>query len=236
MEAQTIERLRHTVQKARLSPIARLVLRERLSYLSMPRMRNIERCIRDVNRAGVEGDFIEAGVALGGSAIVMAAQMGAERSFHGYDVFGLIPPPTEADDAQAHERYEVIASGRSEGLQGDEYYGYLDDLYGRVVKAFARHGLSVDGERIALHRGVFEEALEPGGPVALAHVDCDWYESVRVCLERVGPRLTPGGYMILDDYNDYPSCARAVDEYLAEHPDVQRVSADSNLILQRPPA
>ena len=46
---------------------------------------------RHVVRRGVHGDFVEAGIALGGSAIVLARLMGADRRFHGYDVFGMDP-------------------------------------------------------------------------------------------------------------------------------------------------
>jgi O-methyltransferase len=226
-------RVRRSIERTRISGVARRAIHERLTYLSVPRIRNIERCIRDVNRSGIPGDFIEAGVALGGSAIIMASQMGSRRSFHGYDVFGQIPPPSERDDAEAHERYQVIAAGKSEGLGDDEYYGYVDDLYEQVVNAFHRHGLEVDGTRIVLHAGLFEETLKIDHTVALAHLDCDWYESVRGCLERVGPRLSDGGYLVIDDYTVYSGCARAVDEYLASNPQIQRVSADSNLVLQR---
>jgi O-methyltransferase len=228
-----ISRSKRSLDEVRLSRVARRVIRDRLTYLSIPRIRNIERCIRDVNRRDIRGDFVEAGVALGGSAIIMASHMGPGRSFHGYDVFGQIPPPTEADDPDAHDRYQIIASGNSEGLGGDDYYGYVDDLYGRVVSAFRRHGLEVDGGRIALHRGVFEETMEIDQPVAVAHLDCDWYEPVRFCLEQVSPRLSEGGYIIVDDYNSYGGCARAVDEHLASHSELERISADSNLVLQR---
>ena len=226
-------RVSRFVERAFTSPVARRTVRERLTYLSLSRIRNIERCIRDVNRRGVRGDFLEAGVALGGSAIVMASQMGSKRSFHGYDVFGQIPPPSEWDGADAHERYDVITSGKSKGISDDDYYGYLDDLHGRVVGTFRRYGLEVDGMRIALHKGRFEDTLNVYRPVALAHIDCDWYESVRVCLGRVGCNLSDGGYLIIDDYNDYAGCARAVDEYLASHPEIQWIAADSNLVLRR---
>ena len=132
--------------------------------------------------------FLEAGVALGGSAIVISKLMPAERAFRGYDVFGMIPPPGEYDDEHSHDRYEQIASGRSEGINGGRYYGYESDLYANVVRAFADYDLSVDGERISLHKGLFEDTIQlEDEPVAFAHLDCDWYESVNICLERVAP-------------------------------------------------
>jgi hypothetical protein len=52
-------------------------------------------------------------------------------------------------------------------------------------------------------------------PVALAHLDGDWYESTRTCLTRIAPRLVPGGRIVLDDYDKWSGCRAAVDEYFA---------------------
>jgi len=93
----------------------------------------------------------------------------------------------------------------------------------------------VDGERISLHKGHFEDTLTPGGPVALAHIDCDWHDPVSLCLERLYPQLSPGGYLILDDYNDYQGCRTAADAFLAGHDDLEVVSSTSNLVLRRSP-
>ncbi len=51
---------------------------------------------------------------------------------------------------------------------------------------------------------------------AVAHVDCDWFESERVCIERIWPRLSPGGVMIFDDYDAWDGCTKAVDLFLEE--------------------
>ena len=75
-----------------ISPIARRVKEARLTYLSDGKLDAIERALGDVARRNVPGDFVECGVALGGSAIVIASWMPAGRAFHGYDVFGMIPP------------------------------------------------------------------------------------------------------------------------------------------------
>jgi asparagine synthase (glutamine-hydrolysing) len=86
---------------------------------------------------------------------------------------------------------------------------------------------------VSLHRGAFEETLHPAGPIALAHIDSDWYESVRTCLVRLGPRIGPGGMIVLDDYEDYGGCRQAVDEFLAQAPDFFLARAGGNVILQR---
>lgn len=199
----------------RLGPIARQVRREHLTYLQPTRLAALEQCARRVNAAGVQGDFVECGVALGGSAVVLADAM-ADRRLHAYDVFGMIPPPGDADPPEVHERYAVIASGRSSGIDGDTYYGYRNDLEQHVARTLGRFGHPV-GERVFLYKGSFDETLHPDGPVSLAHIDCDWHDPVDVCLRRIGPQLSVGGMMILDDYHDYGGCRTAADRFLSEH-------------------
>jgi O-methyltransferase len=225
-------RLADARSRRRLSPTARRVTRERLTYLSAEKLANLEWCAREVQRRDVRGDVIEAGVALGGSAIALADELTPERAFDGYDVFDTIPPPSERDAADAHDRYEVIASGGSTGIDGDPYYGYVDDLYDRVVASFRAHGVE-PGERVRLHRGLFEDTLHPDGPLALVHIDSDWYDPVRLCLERTYPHLSPGAFVILDDYHDYEGCRAATDEFLAAHADLVPVRDRGNLVLRR---
>ncbi len=63
-----------------------------------------------------------------------------------------------------------------------------------------------------LSRGELE-TISREGPLALAHVDCGEYESMKVLLERLSPRLVAGGHLIIDDYKTKEECQRAVDEY-----------------------
>jgi O-methyltransferase len=51
------------------------------------------------------------------------------------------------------------------------------------------------------------------GDVALLHADGDWYESVLLTLETFYPKLTPGGYVVIDDYNFWAGAQRAADEF-----------------------
>lgn len=204
----------------RLPRVAREVKRRHLTYLSAARLLSLRDAIRQIKREGVPGDFVEYGVALGGSAVYLASEIDEERRFHGYDVFGMIPVPGDQDDEESKARYEVIRSGQSKGLGGDVYYGYQDNLFAQVCETFKWFGHPVDGVRVALHSGLFEEKVRfaPGDQVALAHLDCDWYDPVKLCLERTAKVLSPGGVMILDDYNDYGGCRKAADQFLTADP------------------
>ena len=109
MIQRVLNRLHHERLQRRLSPAARQVQRQRLTYLEPVKLLQIEDAIRDAQRERVPGDFVECGVALGGSAVLLARGASAqERCFDGYDVFGMIPPPTEKD-----HRRSMSAIGRS---------------------------------------------------------------------------------------------------------------------------
>lgn len=203
-------------RNGRPRPIVRRVRRERLTYLSAPALEDLWQRTRELEAEGRQGTLIEAGCALGGSAIVMAKAKARTRPLYVYDVFGTIPPPSEKDGRDVQERYEVIAGDRSAGIRGDRYYGYEENLLERVESTFARFAMPVEESNVHLIRGLYEETLIVREPVALAHIDCDWYESVRVCLARIAPRLEPRGVLVIDDYHDWSGCRRAVDEYFAD--------------------
>lgn len=201
--------------KARLSDTSKAVRAQNLTYLNWERLRVLERCAEQVDHLGVEGDFLECGVALGGSSVLLATLLRGDRQFHGYDVFGMIPPPTQKDPPEVHERYATISAGESRGLGGETYYGYREDLKAQVEATLASFGQPVGG-RVELHEGLFEDTLHPQRPVALAHVDSDWFEPVDTCLRRIGPVLSPGGFIVLDDYYVYGGASDAADGFVAE--------------------
>src|SRR3546814_17886428 len=119
----------------------------------------IEAALAEVKRRNVSGDIVEFGVALGGSAILLARETSEARRFFGLDVFAMIPPPTsEKDDPKSKTRHEAIASGQAQGLNGDPYYGYRDDLYEHVSTQLARFGTPADGAGIHLVKGLFAVA------------------------------------------------------------------------------
>lgn len=231
-----IEAAGRRLDEASLSPEARQVREEHLTYLSTERLRRLERGVQEALRRSPSGDVLEFGVAMGGSAVILAKRArAAGRRFAGFDVFAMIPPPTsDKDDEKSRSRYEVIASGRSEGIGGRSYYGYRDNLYDEVTATFARHGVPPDGSDVQLIKGLFEETWPAYATdsVCFAHIDCDWYDPVRYCLEQVAEKLTPGGIMMLDDYNDYGGCRAAADEFIAARPEF-RFEPGANPIIRR---
>lgn len=200
----------------RAAPTPSRVLEEGLTYLSLAALVDLDHTVRTLEKQAVPGIFIEAGCALGGSALVIAAAKRPARPFEIYDTFAMIPPPTDKDGADVQRRYDDISSGRSKGIKGGTYYGYQDNLLQNVRDTFRRYGLDPDRSGIRFNRGLFQDTLKVTGPVAFAHIDGDWYESVYCCLSRIEPWLARGGVLVIDDYDAWSGCRRAVDEYFAE--------------------
>ncbi len=197
-------------------PVVRAVTADALSYLGHVALTELFHQVERIEAEGVPGVILEAGCALGGSAIVIASVKSKDRPMVVYDVFGVIPPPSEKDGKDVHARYDEIVAGQAQGLRGQPYYGYQENLYLEVVANFARYHLPVDENNISLVKGLFQETLHVKQEVALAHIDGDWYDSVKVCLERIEPWLVSGGVLVVDDYYHWSGCRIAVDDYFRD--------------------
>lgn len=159
---------------------------------------------RDVRADGIVGDLVECGVANGGSAAVIGEPHTtgdtADRRLWLYDTWEGIPPATERDGhlAQSH-------TGAWRGSQE------------RVREALAVVDYPL--ERVEWRRGLFADTMANAAlpeRVALLHLDCDWYESVLLCLRTLAPRVTAGGSIVLDDFGWWKGCREAFFQWCAE--------------------
>jgi len=197
------------------SDVIRRIRGRNLTYLSETKLRSLADTCRRIEAARLHGIFLEAGCALGGSAILIASLKSPDRRLNVYDVFGMIPPPTADDPPDVHERYRTIAEGTSRGIgDGDRYYGYVENLDAVVVDNLRAFGIDPQKDHVALIKGPLRETLVVTEPVAFAHVDVDWHDSVKTCLERISPRLVVGGSIVVDDYGFWGGCTKATDAFL----------------------
>jgi O-methyltransferase len=51
--------------------------------------------------------------------------------------------------------------------------------------------------------------------IAVLRLDGDWYDSTMVCLNNLYDKVVPGGVIILDDYDYWEGCTRAVHDFLS---------------------
>ncbi|MBZ5608750.1 MAG: TylF/MycF family methyltransferase [Acidobacteriia bacterium] len=175
------------------------------SMLSRQRLDNIRFCLESVLRDNVPGDIIEAGTWLGGAAIFMRAVLQAHdiknRSVWVADSFGGLPP---ADTVKYPQD------------TGDTHSTFLDLIapFEAVQENFRKYGL-LDSQ-VKFLPGWFSETLEqaPIDRLAVARLDGDMYGSTIESLNALYPKLSAGGYCIIDDYN-LSGARQATDDYRA---------------------
>jgi O-methyltransferase len=178
------------------------------SMIGLYRLDNLQRCIVDVLRRRVPGDLIEAGAWRGGATIFMRAVLAAYgdtgRRVWVADSFQGLPRPDP-------ERFPAEA--------GDKHWSW-DQLAVPLeeVKAnFARYGLLDDQDRFLT--GWFKDTL-PAAPIerlAVLRLDGDMYGSTMDALEALYPKLSAGGYVIIDDYGNIAQCKEAVTDFRNAH-------------------
>ena len=179
-----------------------------LTMVPMSRLDNIQRCIEDVLENNVPGDVLEAGVWRGGTSIFMKAVLAAHNSgklVWVADSFeGLPTPDAHPIEAKAHESK----------LMKDIYQHFAVSIED-VQSNFARFGFF--DENVRFLKGWFKDTL-PSAPIdqlSVVRLDGDYYESTMTCLTHLYDKLSPGGYMVIDDYgqDDWTYCRQAVDEF-----------------------
>jgi hypothetical protein len=220
-------------REPKMAQVVRQVRGQRLTYLETAALVELYEAVRRIEADERSGILIEAGVALGGSALILAAAKEKKRPLHLYDTFEMIPPPSLSDGPDAHQRYDTIATGKAVGIKGDHYYGYRDNLLDSVINTFVEFGFPVEENTVSCLKGYFQDTLLINEPVALAHIDCDWYDSVLWCLEQIVPNLVLGGTLVIDDYEAWSGCRRAVDEYFADRREAFTFTLKSRLHINR---
>jgi O-methyltransferase len=178
------------------------------TMIGMQRLSNLQACVEDVIQRGVPGDVIETGVWRGGACIFMRGILKAygetQRRVWVADSFQGLPRPRNEVD-----KHDI--SGRLHAFR--ELAVTLD----QVKANFSHYGLL--DEQVQFLKGWFCDTL-PEAPIerlAVARLDGDMYESTMDAIQALYPKLSVGGYLIVDDYSFIPACKKAVDDYRAEH-------------------
>jgi hypothetical protein len=166
-----------------------------LTGIGMRRLENIQALMERTLADGIPGDFIEAGAWRGGACIFMRAVLEAhgvtDRSVWVADSFEGLPLPQLPPERRMIAPLEMVQDN------------------------FRRYEL-LDGQ-VKFLKGWFKDTL-PTAPIhelAVLRVDADLYESTMEALKYLYPKVSPGGYVIVDDYA-YFFCAKAVEEFRSQ--------------------
>lgn len=174
------------------------------TMIGVPRLDNIQYCVEHVLAHGVPGDLIETGVWRGGATIFMRGILKAygvtDRLVWVADSFAGLP---EADPARYPRESDIEFHRMAELAVSLE----------EVRKNFERYDLLDDQVRFL--KGWFKDTLPAAAidRLAVMRLDGDMYESTMDALVNLYPKLSPGGFVIIDDYNILPSCNDAVHDF-----------------------
>jgi len=171
------------------------------------RLDNIQSCLDVVRLENIAGDLVETGVWRGGASIFMRGYLAAwemnDRIVWVADSFEGLPVPSLPQDAGydfSASKVPILAISIEEVQENFRRYGLLDD-------------------QVRFLKGWFCDTL-PSAPIehlAVLRLDGDLYESTMDALNALYHRVTPGGFIIVDDYGDFAPCRRAVHEFRERH-------------------
>jgi len=178
------------------------------TMIGIKRLDNIQFCVEQILKDNIPGDLIETGVWRGGAVIFMKALLENagvnNRKVWVADSFEGLPKPNadkyKADAGDLHYTEQALAISLEQVKGNFEKYGLLDD-------------------NVKFLKGWFSETL-PKAPIeslALLRLDGDMYESTMDGLVNLYPKLTSGGYIIIDDWGAVEGCRLAVNDYRQQH-------------------
>jgi hypothetical protein len=185
-----------------------------LSFHTMMPMRhlfNLFERAKQVLLENVSGNFVECGVAAGGSSALLGALIGKydskNRHCYSFDTFSGMPAPSDKDRVNGKD---AKSSCWGKGTCAAPLESLLEAC--RKVEAESY---------VSPIQGLFQDTLASArdkiGEIAFLHIDCDWYES-RVCvLEQLFPLLSPGAKVIIDDYDYWDGVQKAYSEYCTSY-------------------
>jgi len=174
----------------------------------------------DVEQHSIPGDVVECGVWRGGN-IMLARMLAPERVCWLFDTFnGMTVPDPDLDvkrgGERAIDRYNLKLAG---GTKWDAA------SFEEVIQGFQTLGL-YDSSRLRFIGGPVEETL-PGAfltapemlpnLISILRLDMDWHLPTKIALEYLYPRISLGGFLIVDDYGHWLGCQKAVDDFFGDH-------------------
>lgn len=189
--------------------------------VSKERFVSLYQSVNYIYKNNIEGDFVECGVFMGGSAMMMTYAMNEfEKNNHKskkiwlYDTFEGMANPSVYDENILNQKASIELKNNSRKENSKDIWAYSPLDY--VKENIRRTNINLD--KIRYVKGLVEETLIEYKPkkISLLRLDTDFYESTKKELEELYPLLDTGGIIIIDDYGHWKGCKKAVDEYFED--------------------
>ena len=183
------------------------------TMVGMRRLEHLQWCAERVFEDGVPGDFLEAGVCQGGASILLRALQVAYAQSHRRtwlaDSFEGLPVPAHEADTNydfSETKQPWLAFSRAAVEDNFRTYDLLSD-------------------QVVFLPGWFRDTLAdaPVPALAILRLDADLYDSTREALVALYDRVSPGGFIVIDDYYAFAPCRQAVQEFRGERGITERI-------------
>jgi O-methyltransferase len=191
------------------------------TMLSFDRLATLWLQVRYLDRNQIPGALVECGTWRGGAVGMMglahlASSRQPVRRLHLFDSFEGLPQPQA--DKDGDYAVEFVGGNASGALVTTGLLACSVDVPKKLLSERLRYPETL----VLYHIGWFQETLPRDAAsiakIALLRLDGDWYESTRVCLEYLYPKVVKNGVIVIDDYGYWSGCRRAVDEFISSQP------------------
>ena len=195
------------------------------------------------NHDKIAGDIVDVGVYRGVTTLglgLFLKEIGSDKKVYGFDSFSGFPPASNPNDE--FERFEeMFSQGKiskayweavqyywktigflKEGKQLDQFTVSTSENFANTSKELLERKIDYLGlDNIELIEGFFEDTMTDGqapSKVLAVNLDCDLYDGYVNTFDFIWERLSPGGYIWLDEYYSlkFPGARIATDEFLAD--------------------
>ena len=187
---------------------------------STERLFHLYKTVEYIVRANIPGDLIECGVWRGGSMMLVAQTLIAlgdtSRTLYCCDTFEGHPKPSNKLDIDLWGNAAVNDWNKHKKTDETSSWGYvsMDEVQSNMEST----GYPMN--KIIFVKGMVEKTLGTieSNKFSLVRLDTDWYDSAKVGLDNLWPKLSIGGVLLVDDYGHYKGQKIAVDKYFEDQP------------------
>ena len=211
---------------------------KKISVTSTERQWALIQGLEYINKKKIEGNLVECGVFRGGNLILMnhvCNNLNLKKYIYAYDTFSGMTIPTK-DDVEIGTNIsanDIMSKTQKEKEKGNNIWCFasLEHVKSNLTKEFNNF------ENIKFIKGPVEETLldlkNLPEKISFLRLDTDFYNSTKIELEILYPRLVKGGVLIIDDYGSWKGSRKAVDEYFKnENVWLHYIDKDSRLLIK----
>lgn len=175
-----------------------------ITMAGVMRLDNIREALRDIEKKGIPGDFVECGVWRGGASIFAKSFFDLykirNRKVWVVDSFMGLPPARTGNDENFWVELDYLKIAQETVEENFRAFGVLDS-------------------NVEFVKGYFVDSLPhiKVKQIAVLRMDGDMYESTMDQLFNLYDRVPIGGWVIIDDFKAVAACQKAIADFRNWH-------------------